>query len=99
MSIKDPYQIIHRPVITEKSTMLKDQNREICLEVDMRANKIEIKEAAEKLFNVKIDRVRIVKKHGKVKRVGRNEGRTKDWKKAYCKLKEGEKMIEYFEAV
>jgi len=96
---KDPYKIILRPVITEKSAMLKDTNREVCFEVDPRANKIEIKEAAESLFKVKVERVRIVKKKGKRKRVGRNEGWTKDWKKAYVKLKEGEKMIEYFEAV
>lgn len=97
--MKDPYKIIIRPVITEKSTWLKESNKEICFEVDFRANKIEIKEATEKLFNVKVDRVRIVKKKGKRRRVGRNEGHTKDWKKAYVKLKEGEKMIEYFEAV
>lgn len=96
---KDPYKIIIRPVITEKSTWLKETNREICFEVAMCANKIEIKEAAESLFNVKVERVRIVKKKGKKRRVGRNEGWTKDWKKAYVKLKEGEKMIEYFEAV
>jgi large subunit ribosomal protein L23 len=97
--IKDPYKIILRPVITEKSTWLKERNREVCFEVDPRANKIEIKEAIEKLFKVKVERVRVVKKTGKKKRVGRNEGWTKDWKKAYVKLKEGEKMIEYFEAV
>jgi large subunit ribosomal protein L23 len=88
-----------RPVITEKSALLKEKNREVCFEVDSRANKIEIKEAAEKLFKIKVDRVRIVKKKGKKKKVGKNEGWTKDWKKAYVKLKEGEKMIEYFEAV
>jgi large subunit ribosomal protein L23 len=65
----------------------------------MGANKIEIKEATEKLFKIKVDKVRIVKKRGKKRRVGKNEGWTKDWKKAYVKLKEGEKMIEYFEAV
>jgi len=97
--IKDPYQIILAPVITEKSTVLKDKNREICFEVASHANKIEIKEAVEYLFKVKTERVRIVKKRGKIKKVGRNQGRTKDWKKAYVKLKEGEKMIEYFEAV
>ena len=97
--IKDPYQIIIRPVITEKSTLLKEQNREICFEVDPRANKIEIKQAAEKLFKVKVDKVRVISKKGKKRRVGRNEGRKKDWKKAYIRLKEGEKMIEYFEAV
>ena len=97
--IKDPYKIILRPVITEKSTLMKEKNREICFEVDPRANKIEIKEAAEQLFNVKIERVRVMKQRGKMRRVGRNQGRTKDWKKAYLKIKEGEKMIEYFEAV
>lgn len=97
--IKDPYKVILRPVITEKSSWLKERNREVCFEVDPRANKIEIKEATEKLFKVKVERVRVVKKTGKKKRVGRNEGWTKDWKKAYVKLKEGEKMIEYFEAV
>lgn len=95
----DPYKIILRPVITEKSTWLKEQNHEICFEVARNANKIQIKEAAEQLFKVKVDRVRIIQKKGKKRRVGRNEGWTKDWKKAYVKLKEGEKMIEYFEAV
>ena len=97
--INDPYKIILKPVITEKSTLRKEQNREICLEVDPRANKIEIKEAAEQLFNVKIERVRVMKQRGKMRRVGKSQGRTKDWKKAYLKIKDGEKMIEYFEAV
>jgi len=97
--IKDPYQIILRPLITEKSTWLKDKNREICFEVHPNANKIEIKEATEKLFKVKVDRVRVLRMKGKMRRVGRNVGRKKNWKKAYVRLKEGEKMIEYFEAV
>lgn len=97
--IEDPYQIILRPLITEKSTLLKDKNREICFEVHPKANKIEIKEATEKLFKVKVDRVRIQRIKGKMRRVGRNVGQKKNWKKAYVKLKEGEKMIEYFEAV
>ena len=97
--MKDPYQIILRPVITEKSTLLKDLNREVCFEVDRRANKSEIKKSVEQLFKVKVERVRIQNKRGKMKRVGRSEGKTKDWKKAYVKLKEGEKMIEFFEAV
>ena len=95
----DPYKIIIRPVITEKSTMLKEKNREVCFEVDPRANKREIKRAAEQLFKIKVERVRIQHKRGKERRVGRNLGRKKDWKKAFIKLKEGEKMIEYFEAV
>ncbi len=97
--MKDPYKIILKPVITEKSTMLKEMNREVCFEVDSRANKSEIKKAAEQLFKVKVESVRIMNKRGKKRRVGRTEGRKKDWKKAYLKLKEGEKMIEYFEAI
>jgi large subunit ribosomal protein L23 len=97
--VKDPYRIVRRPVITEKSTLLKDINREVCFEVDRRANKSEIKKAVEQLFKVKVERVRTMSKVGKIKRVGRSQGKTKDWKKAYVKLKEGEKMIEFFEAV
>jgi large subunit ribosomal protein L23 len=99
VSVKDPYRVLIKPIITEKSTWLKDINRDVCFEVERRANKIEVKEAVEKLFDVKVESVRIVKKKGKTKRVGKNIGRTKDWKKAYVKLKQGEKMIEYFEAV
>jgi large subunit ribosomal protein L23 len=97
--MKDPYKIVIRPVITEKSTWLKEKNREVCFEVDPKANKSEIKKAAEQLFKIKVERVRIQNKRGKKRRVGRSEGKKKDWKKAYIKLKEGEKMIEYFEAV
>ena len=97
--MKDPYKIVIRPVITEKSTWLKEKNREVCFEVDPRANKSEIKKAVEQLFKIKVERVRIKNKRGKKRRVGRSEGKKKDWKKAYIKLKEGEKMIEYFEAV
>lgn len=96
---KDPHSIILRPVITEKSTMLKDKNRVVCFEVSRDANKVEIKKAVEHLFKTKVEGVRTEKKTGKVRRVGRNSGRTRDWKKAYVTLKEGEKMIEYFEAV
>lgn len=97
--IKDPYRIILRPVITEKSTLLKEKNREVCFEVNPKANKIEIKKAVEQLFKIKVERVRVQNKRGKMRRVGRSVGKKKDWKKAYVKLKEGEKMIEYFEAV
>ncbi len=92
-------QIIRRPVITEKSTRLKDRNKEVCFEVDPKANKSEIKKAVEHLFKVKVEKVRTLKKTGKIRRVGRTQGKTGDWKKAYVTLREGEKMIEYFEAV
>jgi large subunit ribosomal protein L23 len=97
--IKDPHKIIIRPVITEKTTMLKATSGVICFEVARRANKIEIKNAIELLFKTKVAEVRTQMKTGKVRRVGRNVGRTKDWKKAYVRLQEGEKPIEYFEAV
>jgi large subunit ribosomal protein L23 len=97
--IKDPHKIIIRPVITEKTTQLKATSGVICFEVARRANKIEIKNAIELLFKTKVDEVRTQMKTGKVRRVGRNMGKTKDWKKAYVRLREGEKPIEYFEAV
>jgi large subunit ribosomal protein L23 len=96
---QDPYKIILRPVITEKSTVLKEKNREVCFEVALHANKTEIRKAVEHLFKVKVECVRTQIKHGKERRVGRNTGLTKTWKKAFVRLKEGEKMIEYFEAV
>ncbi len=97
--IKDPHKIIIRPVITEKTTQLKGTSGVICFEVAKRANKIEIKSAIELLFKTKVAEVRTQTKIGKVRRVGRNMGKTKDWKKAYVRLQEGEKPIEYFEAV
>ncbi len=97
--IKDPHKIIIRPVITEKTTQLKATSGVICFEVARNANKIEIKAAVERLFKTKVDAVRTEAKHGKIRRVGRHSGRTGDWKKAYVRLREGEKMIEYFEAV
>jgi large subunit ribosomal protein L23 len=99
LKMKSSYQIILRPIITEKSTLLKEKNREVCFEVAMKASKTEIKKAVEQLFKVKVESVHTQHKTGKWRKVGRNQGKTKDWKKAYVKLKEGEKMIEYFEAV
>jgi len=97
--VKDRHSIILRPVITEKSTALKEKNHEVCFEVPRSANKSEIKKAVEQLFKTKVESVRTQNKAGKTRRIGRSSGKTKDWKKAFVKLKEGEKMIEYFEAV
>ena len=96
--IKAPHKIIIRPLITEKTTRLKATSGVICFEVARSANKIEIKHAVEVLFKTKVAEVRTQMKPGKVRRVGRNAGKTKDWKKAYVRLREGEKPIEYFEA-
>ena len=83
------YDVIKKPIITEKATM---QDGKVVVKVDKRANKIEIKEAMEKLFNVKVAHVRTVSMRGKQKRLGRHFGRTSDWKKAYVTLAEGEKL-------
>jgi large subunit ribosomal protein L23 len=95
--MKNLYDVIRRPLITEKSTTLKETQRSLCFEVHRDATKPEIKRAVEALFSVKVQDVRVANVHGKVKRQGRFVGRRPDWKKAYVVLKEGEKMIEFFE--
>lgn len=94
----EPQQLIRRPLITEKSTKLKEASNTICFEVDRAANKIEIRKAVEKLFGVKVTSVRVANRQGKWKRMGRFLGQRKNWKKAYVQLAEGQK-IEFFEGV
>jgi len=95
--MKDLFQVIRRPLITEKSTAARETQRAVCFEVHRDATKPEIKKAVEALFSVKVATVRVLNVHGKVKRQGRYAGRRPDWKKAYVVLKAGEKMIEFFE--
>src|SRR3989304_3681128 len=95
---REPHQIIHRPIITEKGTELKDQVNQYLFEVARDANKIEIKRAVESLFRVKVLQVRTLSMKGKKKNVGRSVGRTPEWKKAVATLKEGD-SIEFFEGV
>lgn len=95
--MKDLYQVIRRPLITEKSTTARETQHAVCFEVHRDATKPEIKKAVEGLFSVKVDAVRVLNVHGKVKRQGRHSGRRPDWKKAYVVLKKGEKMLEFFE--
>ena len=92
-------EVIRRPLITEKSTVLKDERGIVAFEVDTRANKIEVKRAVEAQFKVKVAEVRSARMHGKVRRQGRWVGRRPDWKKVYVRLAEGEKPIEFFEGV
>ncbi len=94
--MKEPHEIIRRPLITEKSTQQKEENRQYVFEVDPRANKIEIKEAVEQLFKVKVLKVRTLNVLGKIKRLGRRYGKRPDWKKAIVTLKEGDR-IDFFE--
>ena len=83
------YTIIKGPCLTEKGDQLQEGYGKAVVKVDKNANKVEIKEAVEQIFNVKVDTVRTTKVRGKKKRVGKHMGRTSDWKKAYITLKEG----------
>ncbi len=96
--MEDAYRIIRRPLITEKSTLQKEMHNQLAFEVDRRANKIEIKNAVEKIFKVQVEDVRTMNYQGKRKRLGRTMGRRSHWKKAVVTLQPGEK-IEFFEGV
>ncbi len=91
------YAVIRRPLITEKSTQLKETQRTLVFEVHRDATKPEIKKAVEALFDTKVSEVRVSNVHGKVKRQGRHAGRRPDWKKAFVVLAEGAKDVEFFE--
>ena len=95
--MRDLHDVLRRPLITEKSTILKETQRSLCFEVHRDATKPEIKKAVEALFSVKVANVRVANVHGKVKRQGRWVGRRPDWKKAYVVLKKDEKLIEFFD--
>jgi large subunit ribosomal protein L23 len=91
------YDVIKRPIITEKGLNLKENERTLCFEVADRASKRQIQEAIERIFKVKVAHVRTMTVPGKMRRRGRYTGYRSDWKKAYVTLREGEKMIEYGE--
>jgi len=96
MRIQD---VIRRPLITEKSTALRDDKNIVAFEVARNANKVQVKQAIEAQFKRKVAEVRIANQHGKVRRQGRFVGRRPDWKKAYVRLAKGEKPIEFFEGI
>ena len=89
--------VIRRPLITEKTSILREDGRTIVFQVAVAANKVEIKRAIEQLLGTKVDSIHTAIAHGKVKRQGRYAGRRSDWKKAYVKLREGAKMPEFLE--
>jgi large subunit ribosomal protein L23 len=89
--------VIRRPLITEKTTVIRDDDRTIVFEVAMNANKIDIRRAVEKLLGSKVQSVRTSLAHGKMKRQGKYMGRRSDWKKAYVKLREGEKLPDFLQ--
>jgi large subunit ribosomal protein L23 len=94
----DIYKVIKRPLITEKGNIQKESNNKICLEVDRKANKVEIRHAVETLFKTEVLEVKTMNMKGKTRRVGRNTGKKPDWKKAVVKLAPG-KSIEFFEGI
>jgi large subunit ribosomal protein L23 len=91
------YSVIKRPIVTEKGVTKKESERTLCFEVASGANKTQIRNAIQTLFKVKVDGVRTAGTAGKLRRRGRYSGYRADWKKAYVRLKAGEKMPEYTE--
>ena len=91
------HEIIRRPIVTEKGVTKKDAERTLCFEVAAEANKTQVKAAVEHLFKVKVHEVRTVMNAGKLRRRGKFTGYRSDWKKAYVRLRAGEKMPEYAE--
>jgi large subunit ribosomal protein L23 len=89
--------VIRRPLITEKTTLARELNRTVVFEVSVHATKVDIKRAVEKLLGSKVEHVRTSIGHGKFKRQGRFMGQRSDSKKAYVKLREGEKVPEFLE--
>ena len=92
---KDPRSIIERPLITEKNQLLQDKENKYVFEVARYANKLEIKQAIEVIFDVRVESVRTMRMQGKIKRMGRFEGRRPNWKKAIVKLTDGD-VIDLF---
>ena len=97
------WDIIKSPVITEKALVAKEESQEtgqlLSFRVDRKATKPEIKSAVETIFQVKVDHVRTINFMGKMARRGRFQGRKPSWKKAYVTLKQGEKTVDYGEAI
>jgi large subunit ribosomal protein L23 len=93
--MKSAYQIIRKPVITEKGLGVKESQATLVFQVAAKATKTEIKEAVQTIFKVKVDTVRTALFPGKERRRGKFTGYRPDWKKAYVRLKTGEKMPEY----
>jgi large subunit ribosomal protein L23 len=94
--MKDIYQVIKRPLITEKANILKEQANKVAFVVAVEANKAEIKEAVEQMLKVKVLKVNCSTIKGKPRRMGRTSGKRADWKKAVVTLRPGDR-IEFFE--
>lgn len=89
------FRVLRRPIVTEKSHNLKDNAQTLCFEVAANANKTQVRQAVEGIFKVKVADVRTINLEGKLRRRGRYSGYLPDWKKAYVRLKPGQKVPEY----
>lgn len=89
--------VIRRPLVTEKTTALREDGRTVVFEVARQANKIDVKRAVETLLGAQVKAVRTANTEGKLKRQGRFVGRRSDWKKAYVRLKPGQKLPDFLE--
>lgn len=92
----DVHRVIKKPLITEKGNLQKEMHNQICLEVDRKANKVEIRRAVETMFKTKVLEVKTLNMTGKTRRMGRNVGKRPGWKKAIVKLAPGQ-SIDFFE--
>ena len=95
--MKEVWHVLRRPLITEKAVGQKEILRTMCFEVHPHATKTEIKRAVQQIFKVKVSSVQTANFAGKERRRGRFRGYRRDWKKAYVRLKEGEKMVDFAE--
>jgi large subunit ribosomal protein L23 len=95
--VSNVYEVIRGPLVTEKAVTKKESERTLCFEVAADANKTQIRQAVKLLFKVDVEDIRTAISHGKERRRGRFAGHRSDWKKAYVKLKPGQKMPEYAE--
>ena len=94
-----PTDVIRRPLVTEKTTIAREKGEVLVFEVARQATKVDVRRAVEKLFGTKVAAVRTQIAHGKFKRQGRFEGQRPDWKKAWVRLKPGEKAPDFMEGV
>ncbi len=90
-------EVIRRPIITEKTTVIREGGRTLVFQVAKDANKIDVRRAVESLLGSKVESVRTSIAHGKMKRQGRFVGQRSDWKKAYVRLRDGEKLPEFLQ--
>jgi large subunit ribosomal protein L23 len=93
----DMHEVLVRPLVTEKGIVKKEEERTLCFQVSRDANKIQVKQAVEKLFNVKVEEVRTANFDGKLRRRGRFAAYRSNWKKAYVRIEEGQKVPEFTE--